>query len=565
VLAGNGTRSIAARAIACTIVGPRPSGASGAIDLDGSLVSVWSLPTPLLPQGAPVVVDPDLVRALWQESSARQRSKLAADHAACMFEGHRIEAELEQLGARRPDDEADAAPVVAAVPATAAVDEQDREVATFMESVKTYGRVEALLAALEPEPLPEALHLAELVDANTALSRQREELGDGGDVDLEAADRRLKMARIEAALTSGAVGHEQRYKIERRHRAVVEAEKRLSSVGDRRRPRAVLKYDAAVAAEQQALGDAGIDSYAMFLMALSSGEVRRDEQAQRAAADELVAASAAYETALRLRDVPSRAELDTRARVLRDHARTLLGREPAHDLSTDLRSLRGRRADYEQRRQELIALLRSTGTAVGDDPVADARRFLLAPPSIQIEQQRDWPMPGARWAGRLDDADAWPKPGEEPRPAEAIAEPAVPAAPQPSAVELAEIETLERALAEQKQRLADVEAKMRELEAARAGSFVDLSPDAITNALQSTLAAYRAGAVLAGKVPVVFDGVLDRIRPDACDAAVQLLLAATDIQSIVVSNDPQVMQRIRDAGGTIVRWPEAKNAEPVTG
>src|SRR5204862_38956 len=29
VLAGNGTRSTAARAIACTIVGPRPSGVSG--------------------------------------------------------------------------------------------------------------------------------------------------------------------------------------------------------------------------------------------------------------------------------------------------------------------------------------------------------------------------------------------------------------------------------------------------------------------------------------------------------------------------------------------------------
>ena len=54
VLAGNGTRSAAARAIASTIVGPRPTGASGAIDIAGSLVSVWSLPAPLLPLDAPM-------------------------------------------------------------------------------------------------------------------------------------------------------------------------------------------------------------------------------------------------------------------------------------------------------------------------------------------------------------------------------------------------------------------------------------------------------------------------------------------------------------------------------
>src|SRR5262249_47481485 len=97
VIAGNGTRSIAARAIACTIVGPRPSGASGAIDLDGSLVSVWSLPTPLLPSDTPVVIDPDTVRSLWQASTARRRGELAADHATCHLDGHRIAAALEAL------------------------------------------------------------------------------------------------------------------------------------------------------------------------------------------------------------------------------------------------------------------------------------------------------------------------------------------------------------------------------------------------------------------------------------------------------------------------------------
>src|SRR5436190_11335085 len=182
-----------------------------------------------------------------------------------------------------------------------------------MQSVKTYGRVESLVAALEPEPVPEALHLAELVDANFALTRQRTEIGDGADIDFDTAERRVKLARIEAALASGAAGHDQRYEIERRHRAVVDAEKHLAGVGPRRRPRAVVRYDAAVAAEQKALADAGIESYAMFLMALGSGEIPRDERARQAAQAEVVAATAAYEQALRFRDLPSREELETRA------------------------------------------------------------------------------------------------------------------------------------------------------------------------------------------------------------------------------------------------------------
>jgi hypothetical protein len=564
VLAGNGNRTMAARAIAYTIVGPRPSGASGAIDLDGSLVSVWSLPTPLLPRDAPVVVDPDLVRSLWQESAMRRRGELAAAHATGMLEAQRIEAALDALGAHRADVAENALPRAIGASDGANASDQDQEVARFMESVKTYGLVESLIAGLEPEPLPEALHLAELVDANAALTRQHDEIGDGVDVDFEAAERRLKLARIEAALTSGTVGPEHRFEIERRHRAVVEAEQSVSHVGPRRRARAVARYDAAVAAEQTALAHVGIDSYAIFLMALSAGEVRHGPEAQQAAAEELTAASAAFATAQRLRDLPSRTELDTRARILRDHARTLLGREPGRDLSTELRSLRVKRADYDERLRELVRVLQSSGTTVGNDPVADARRFLLSPPSIQIGQQREWPMPGARRAGRLEEAEAFPMPGDEPRATETPVPPEPVAGP--SALELAQIEALEDELADQRQRVAGLEAEMRGLEAARYGSFADLSPEALTSALECTLAAYRAGDVLAGKVPLVLDGVLDRLRPESCEAAVQLLVAATDIQSIVVSNDPQVMQCIRHAGGTIVRWPEPETlpTAPIT-
>jgi len=550
VLAGNGNRSTAARAIACTIVGPRPTGASGAIDIAGSLVSVWSLPTPLLPHDAPVVIDPDLVRSLWASTTAGIRGRLAAEHATCGFDLHRIEAALAQFGVKA-DAAAPPEPIAAGAPAEPRPQEDD-ELATFMQSVKTYGRVESLVAALEPEPYPEALHLAELVDANVALTRQRAEIGDGVDIDFDTAERRVKLARIEAAVSSGAVGPDARFEIERRHRAVVEAEKHLSEVGRRRRPRAVVRYDAAVAAEQKTLAEAGIDSYAMFLMALSSGETQRDERARQAALDELASASAAYEQALRLRELPSRAELETRAQVLREHARNVLGREPGRDLSADLRTLRVRRADYDDRMRELVAVLERTGTVVGDDPLADARRFLMSPPSIHIEAQREWPMPGARRPGRLDEADAFPMPGDARQPSDEPCEPA-----GPSAVELAQIEVLERELAEVQQRVDELEQQMTELESARTADLAQLSPEAFASALQSTLAAYRAGTVLDGKVPLVLDGVLDRIGPDACQAAVDILLRADDLQAIVVSNEPAVVQRIGSAGGTMVRWPES--------
>lgn len=561
VLAGNGTRSAAARAIASTIVGPRPSGASGAIDIAGSLVSVWSLPTPLLPLDAPIVIDPELVRSLWASTTTRRRGQLAGEHAACRLDSNRIEAELQQLGVRA--SAADSEPAIdATAPPRPSSGSQDTELETFMQAVKTYGRVESLVAELEPQPVPDALDLAELIDANVALTRQRAEIESGADIDFDSAERRVKLARIEVALTSGAVGPEERYEIERRHRAVVEAEKRLSEVGRRRRPRAVGRHDAAAAAEQKALADAGIESYAMFLMASSSGEIRRDEPAQRAAREELASATALYEQALRLRDLPSRAELETRAQALREHARTILGREPGRDPSAELRALRVRRADYDERLRELVAVLAASGTTVGDDPAADACRFLASPPSIRIEQQRDWPMPGPRWSGRLDDADAWPIPGDEPRRVQALAAPA-----QPSAVELARIETLEHELAEHQQRMAELERQMTELEAARAADLAQLSPEALTRALECTIAAYRAGNVLDGKVPLVFDGVLDRIGREACEAAVETLLRAEDLQAIVVSNDPQVVQLIHNAGGTIVRWPEhdAHGAAPVTG
>ena len=58
------------------------------------------------------------------------------------------------------------------------------------------------------------------------------------------------------------------------------------------------------------------------------------------------------------------------------------------------------------------------------------------------------------------------------------------------------------------------------------------------------------------------DGVLDRLSADACDAGVQALARAADLQTIVVSNDPNVVQRIRNVGGGVVRWPTTGIPQP---
>jgi hypothetical protein len=67
---------------------------------------------------------------------------------------------------------------------------------------------------------------------------------------------------------------------------------------------------------------------------------------------------------------------------------------------------------------------------------------------------------------------------------------------------------------------------------------------------------YRSGALLGGTLPMVIDGVLDEIAPESREAAVRYLAGADDVQIIVVSDDPEVLQSLAYAGASLVRWPE---------
>ena len=102
VLTESPDRSAAAHWIASTIAGPRPPESDGSIDIDGTLVSVHSLPSPMLSPGVPRVVDRELLRMQWRASCGRRRDELAATHASYRLERYRIEAALERRARPRP-------------------------------------------------------------------------------------------------------------------------------------------------------------------------------------------------------------------------------------------------------------------------------------------------------------------------------------------------------------------------------------------------------------------------------------------------------------------------------
>ena len=78
----------------------------------------------------------------------------------------------------------------------------------------------------------------------------------------------------------------------------------------------------------------------------------------------------------------------------------------------------------------------------------------------------------------------------------------------------------------------------------------------LTNALEAVFTAYRSGRLLAGRLPLIVDGVLDGLTLDARERALGVFAAPIDVQTVVVTDDPEVMQSLSREGGTLVRWPD---------
>ncbi len=118
----------------------------------------------------------------------------------------------------------------------------------------------------------------------------------------------------------------------------------------------------------------------------------------------------------------------------------------------------------------------------------------------------------------------------------------------------AEAESLLRELAVHDAQLRDLEREADLLDLERARPFTQLSRDRALVVLDALVESYRASEVLAGRLPLVFDGAFDAVRPDVVTAAAQALTALDDIQTIVVTSEPSVAQAFAASGAAPLVW-----------
>jgi hypothetical protein len=499
-------RSAAAHQIVATVMGPRPVDAAASVNINGRVVSVHSLPPLPLPPSAPAVLDRDDLSAHWQALCARRRGELAATHASRRLERHRIAAALDRARARdaRRLEPAEPQPWSAAFTVDSA-----RAPWPGSASAELRAQIRALMQsidALSTAPSPEAMALADAWDAHTELLRAR---AAAPPVDLGAAEERVRRARMGVAMTAGGVPEEARDEIDRRHRDVVESEARLFEARRKTRVEAVAQYEAAVEAEKAALGNAGLDSYASFLVAIAGGA--RQGEGSAAAQQELVDASAALDAARLAAGVSDTEELYARGVELRARAVRLLGRTVVGgDPPAELRALRIESPARSERVRELIDVLQSAGVVRGD-AIQTARELLATEPP---ERTPGWGI----------------------------------------------VEGLEEEHTRHERILADLEREIARLDEIYDADIDRVAPDDLAQVMESLLDSYRAGKLLGGRLPVVLDGAFDHLTPEARDAAVRVLGRNTDVQSIVVTDDLEVMKSVTAAGGTIVLWPESGDA-----
>lgn len=502
VLTESSERSEAARRIATTVMGPRPAEDEASADFAARLATAAALPSKLAPSG-PGVLGRDDLRGHWQAVCARRRDDLAAVHASRRLERHRIEAALEQARARE----------------SGAV-ESPGAALTASEAMQLRTRIHSLLLAVEalaPVPSPEALQLADAWDVHTELVHAR---AARPAVEIAGAEERVKLAQISLAMNSGGVHEDARAEIDRRHREVVEAEANLFEARRKERPEAAMRYEAAVAAEKAALTRAGIDSYASFLFAITGGNKPLDTDLRRAAHEELTAACDALDAARQLGQVATDSAFHARGVALRAHAERLLGRVVVDgDPPAELRALRIEAPGRAERSRLLADALEAAGVAVHGDVVATARRLLTS----------NLPEPVVR--------------SGEP------------------VVRSGEVEALERKQAQHERDLAELEAEIARVDEIRRADMAGTGPDDLVLIMDSVLKVYRAANLLGSRLAVVLDGALDGLATDARQAALLALARAGDVQSIVVTDDLQVMKSVAQVGGTIVLWSEPEQSD----
>jgi len=522
-----------ADAIARSVIGPRSPGARGAVDIGGRSVQLQSLPAPLLRPSAQATVDASLLGAIHQELLGARAAELETECAHRRLGRHRLEVRIERASAQVRADHGGDAPA----PTTPAPDETATRIDALLEE----------LSGLEPVAPVVALELAAEFDAfEAAQSAGRPTDGDIAPQPTSAPapeaavtpgpDARdlLAVARARAAHPSSAGLLGDRAAIEAAHRAVAVAEAEVARAGRRDRAAARTRYDAAVAAERDALERAGVTSYAAFLLGLTTGAtgaasvpapmlvarpVAPDELGPAPSADGPVPAPG--ESARRDDEIGDAAADDIdeatweRETELRARAAAMLGHFPGEDPATELRSLRRDHPDAERLRARLVEELGAAGVAcAAHDDVETAARAVLVMRRADRNPRRD---ASGRRPHRTDDL----------------------------ARLLHDRDRNEAALARVEQELAAVIEE-------RAVPFARLDAAGAAAVVRALIARYRSGALLAGRLPLVVDRAFDGLADDALAACARVVAETHDAQVIVVSDRAQTGERMAGAGATMI-------------
>jgi hypothetical protein len=486
-------RTNVAHAIANAVIGPRPAGLDGTIDIAGTLVSLQTLPGPLLRPSATPTVDRPLLDDLWQEICAHRYYRLQSAHSS----------------RRLLREEA----------ADALADARNRECERATRVDDAAADLETLLAAhddLVPAPSGDALALADEFDAFAALPPVV--TAEPVDIDLPALESRVATARFALAATAGIVHAIARSHIEECHRKVVAAESALFEARRKDRPEALARYQHALAEEHTALNDAGVDSYASFLVAIAAGAAPVDLEARLRAELELADAEATLERAKAIVLGTEAAARDEQALELRARAAQLLGGFPGNDPAAELRALRVEHPDARPIRDEIARVLAGIGATASGDVCSAARDY------VQCR-------------------------AAHPRFDRALADEQV-AIHNETLARSAELQEHERVL-------EAIEEELDRVENVGTLHVGALEMDSLRTLLDALVDCYREGELLAGRLPLVLDGAFDDLGPERAFAVAAQLNSFDDIQTIVVTSDRDVVGALSAVGATTVTWPAA--------
>ncbi|HVJ96425.1 MAG TPA: hypothetical protein VNC41_06305 [Acidimicrobiia bacterium] len=331
---------------------------------------------------------------------------------------------------------------------------------------------------------------------------------------------------------------EARGRIDEHHRAVVEAESALFEARRKDKAGALARYQSALAAEHAVLGEAGVESYAQFLVTIAQGVQPVDLEARLRAETELADA----QTALQLARTTLDAMHDDREEValaLRARAAQLLGHFPDADAATQLRALRTEHPDAEAMRAELRAILATIDIAPERDVVAQAER-------VVADRRANPPMAPAP---TVFEAPVLDQPVVEPDPADAVPLRELDAEIAEERVALhAEIAELTRECDELDELLGAFERELAYLDEVGLRDSAAIDIDARNALFDALFECYRAGELLAGRLPIVFDGALDGMEPAHVRQVAERLQVLNDIQVIIVTSDREVERALDRVG-----------------